>query len=72
MSLFIAVLWFEENRLSIATEERYFPLFALCCMTCLIPLLKNCHLTTLLIIFPNVCSVREVCLQTGTAGALPS
>jgi hypothetical protein len=26
MSLFIAVLWVEENSLSIATEERYFPL----------------------------------------------
>jgi hypothetical protein len=33
LSLFVAVLWFEKNYLSVATEERYFPLFILYCMT---------------------------------------
>ena len=70
MSFFTAVLWFEEISLSITTEEPYFPLFVLYIMTCLIPLLKNCQLTALLIIFSNVCYVREVYLQGGTAGAL--
>lgn len=72
MSLFIAIPWFEENSLSIATVQHYFPLFTLCSMTYLIPPLKNYQLTALLFIFSNVCSVREVCLQTGIAGALPS
>lgn len=36
-------------------------------MTYLIPLVKNYQLTAPLITSLNVCSEREVCLQTGTA-----